>query len=101
MKPNVQSAPVEAYAFRMSTSGNPPRATYRLQMHKDFPFAAAQAILPQLAALGVSHVYLSPITAARRDSRTATTSLTTQRSILILAVSKASSNLRTRRSEKV
>jgi (1->4)-alpha-D-glucan 1-alpha-D-glucosylmutase len=36
------------------------RATYRLQLHKDFPLAAAAKILPYLRDLGVSHVYLSP-----------------------------------------
>lgn len=45
-----------------------PRATYRLQLHKDFDFAAAQAVLPHLQALGVSHVYCSPITRARPGS---------------------------------
>ena len=38
-----------------------PRATYRLQLHADFPFRAAQKVLPYLARLGVSDVYLSPI----------------------------------------
>ncbi|RZF66080.1 malto-oligosyltrehalose synthase [Sphingomonas populi] len=42
----------------------PPRATYRLQFNRDFPFAAAEAILPYLDRLGISHVYASPITAA-------------------------------------
>ncbi|MCS0502237.1 malto-oligosyltrehalose synthase [Ancylobacter mangrovi] len=42
----------------------PLRATYRLQFHRDFPFAAAEAIVPYLARLGVSHVYASPILAA-------------------------------------
>jgi (1->4)-alpha-D-glucan 1-alpha-D-glucosylmutase len=35
-------------------------ATYRLQLHAGFPLSAAQRILPYLAELGVSHVYLSP-----------------------------------------
>jgi (1->4)-alpha-D-glucan 1-alpha-D-glucosylmutase len=35
-------------------------ATYRLQLHAGFPLSAAQAILPYLAELGISHVYLSP-----------------------------------------
>ena len=35
-------------------------ATYRLQVHKEFPLDAAGAILPYLAELGISHVYLSP-----------------------------------------
>lgn len=38
-----------------------PNATYRLQLHAGFPFAAAQEILPYLADLGVSTVYLSPV----------------------------------------
>ena len=35
-------------------------ATYRLQLHKDFTLDAAGKILPYLAGLGISHVYLSP-----------------------------------------
>ena len=35
-------------------------ATYRLQVHAGFPLGAAQEILPYLARLGISHVYLSP-----------------------------------------
>lgn len=42
----------------------PPRATYRLQFHRDFPFSAAEAIVPYLDRLGISHVYASPITTA-------------------------------------
>jgi (1->4)-alpha-D-glucan 1-alpha-D-glucosylmutase len=45
-----------------------PRATYRLQLHAGFGFAAARAAVPYLAALGVSHVYVSPITMARPGS---------------------------------
>jgi len=46
-----------------------PRATYRLQLHQDFDFAAATRILPYLQRLGVSHVYCSPITRARPGSQ--------------------------------
>jgi (1->4)-alpha-D-glucan 1-alpha-D-glucosylmutase len=35
-------------------------ATYRLQLHAGFPLAAAREVLPYLAQLGISHVYLSP-----------------------------------------
>jgi (1->4)-alpha-D-glucan 1-alpha-D-glucosylmutase len=35
-------------------------ATYRLQLHAGFPLDAAGEILPYLAQLGISHVYLSP-----------------------------------------
>ena len=37
-----------------------PRATYRLQLHAGFDFAAAAALADYLATLGVSHVYSSP-----------------------------------------
>ncbi|MCC2978552.1 malto-oligosyltrehalose synthase [Sphingomonas sp. IC4-52] len=46
-----------------------PRATYRLQFHKDFTFADAEAILPYLDRLGISHVYASPVTTAAPGSR--------------------------------
>jgi (1->4)-alpha-D-glucan 1-alpha-D-glucosylmutase len=45
-----------------------PTATYRLQLHKDFPFASAEAVVPYLHDLGISHLYASPITVARSGS---------------------------------
>ena len=39
-------------------------ATYRLQFHRGFTFADAQALVPYLAGLGISHLYASPITMA-------------------------------------
>jgi (1->4)-alpha-D-glucan 1-alpha-D-glucosylmutase len=45
-----------------------PRASYRLQLHKDFGFDAAAARAAYLQALGVSHVYLSPYLKARPAS---------------------------------
>ncbi len=45
-----------------------PRATYRFQFHKDFTFADAEALVPYLDRLGVSHVYASPITVATPGS---------------------------------
>ncbi|AEW97080.1 MULTISPECIES: malto-oligosyltrehalose synthase [Streptomycetaceae] len=39
----------------------PPTATYRLQLQPGFPFSAAEAAVPYLAALGVSHLHLSPV----------------------------------------
>ena len=47
---------------------NIPRATYRLQFHKDFTFDHAIEIVPYLARLGISHIYSSPITQARPGS---------------------------------
>jgi (1->4)-alpha-D-glucan 1-alpha-D-glucosylmutase len=45
-----------------------PIATYRLQLTANFDFDAAAAIVPYLKALGVSHVYTSPFTKARKGS---------------------------------
>ncbi len=45
-----------------------PRATYRFQFHKNFTFADAEALVPYLDTLGISHVYASPITTARSGS---------------------------------
>lgn len=45
-----------------------PRATYRLQFNAGFRFEDARRIVPYLAALGVSHVYASPVFMARAGS---------------------------------
>jgi (1->4)-alpha-D-glucan 1-alpha-D-glucosylmutase len=45
-----------------------PRATYRVQLNKAFGFRDVTAIVPYLAALGVSHVYCSPYFKARSGS---------------------------------
>lgn len=44
------------------------RATVRLQLHYEFDFLAATEQVPYFAALGLSHVYLSPIAMARPGS---------------------------------
>ncbi len=46
-----------------------PRATYRIQFKKDFPFGRAEEIVPYLDGLGISHIYASPITTARSGSQ--------------------------------
>lgn len=46
-----------------------PTATYRIQLHKDFPFEAACRIVPYLSKLGVSHLYCSPVQRARPGSQ--------------------------------
>ena len=46
----------------------PPRATYRLQLGPSLRFAQAEALVPYLRELGVSHLYLSPVLQARRGS---------------------------------
>jgi (1->4)-alpha-D-glucan 1-alpha-D-glucosylmutase len=44
-------------------------ATYRIQLHAEFPLSRAREVLPYLADLGVSHVYLSPCLQAVPGSR--------------------------------
>lgn len=39
----------------------PPTATYRLQLQPGFTFADAEAHIPYVASLGVSHLHLSPV----------------------------------------
>src|SRR5438105_4563611 len=45
-----------------------PRATYRLQLNAGFTFADARRVVPYLAELGISDLYLSPILKARKGS---------------------------------
>ena len=47
---------------------SPLTATYRVQLNKQFTLADARAIVPYLDRLGVSHLYCSPILAARPGS---------------------------------
>src|SRR3954447_1182991 len=44
------------------------RATYRLQFHQGFTFRDATALVPYLDALGISHLYASPLMEARPGS---------------------------------
>lgn len=52
----------------VSPVGSVPRATYRLQFHKAFPFSAGRDLARYLAELGISHLYCSPILTARSGS---------------------------------
>jgi (1->4)-alpha-D-glucan 1-alpha-D-glucosylmutase len=45
-----------------------PIATYRLQLTADFDFEKAAAVIPYLAALGITHLYASPFMKARKGS---------------------------------
>src|SRR4051812_29110815 len=45
-----------------------PSATYRLQLTPEFDFTAAADVVPYLAALGISHVYCSPVFEAAAGS---------------------------------
>jgi len=51
-----------------SRSNAAPRATYRLQLRNGVDLREAARLAPYLARLGASHLYLSPVFAARRDS---------------------------------
>lgn len=53
---------------RSLTETKVPRATYRIQFHRDFGFDDALKVIPYLERLGVSHVYCSPIQRARAGS---------------------------------
>ena len=47
---------------------HPLRATYRVQLGPGLDFARARGLLPYLDALGISHLYLSPVWQARAGS---------------------------------
>ena len=52
----------------LHTDARVPVSTYRVQMHKDFTFAHAQAIAGYLKLLGIGAFYSSPIFEARPNS---------------------------------
>jgi (1->4)-alpha-D-glucan 1-alpha-D-glucosylmutase len=45
-----------------------PMATYRLQLHRDFRFADAQALVPYFQRLGITDLYTAPFLKARPGS---------------------------------
>ncbi|WP_291423505.1 malto-oligosyltrehalose synthase [Deinococcus sp.] len=66
--PQATSHASQAFSCSPLPTSYLPSSTYRLQLHAGFPFAAAQKILPYLARLGVTGVYLSPIWASSPSS---------------------------------
>ena len=46
-----------------------PRATMRVQLHAAFGFTDVARLVPYFTALGISHLYVSPILAARAGSK--------------------------------
>jgi len=63
-------APLGDLRGAAASAGNAlPRATLRLQLHKDFNFLQARRWVPYAASLGISHFYVSPILTARAGSR--------------------------------
>jgi len=61
--------PQPAEARRARGVAQIPRATYRVQLHREFTLDDAAAIVPYLARLGISHLYCSPLLRARPGSR--------------------------------
>src|SRR5262245_8640785 len=64
----VRAASHDASADPSAPRTRIPRATYRVQLHRDFAFADAARLAPYLARLGVSHLYCSPILRSRAGS---------------------------------
>lgn len=64
----MPDAPQRRDTLDLQPVASPPRATYRLQFHKGFPFSAGRDLAAYLGALGISHVYSSPILTARAGS---------------------------------
>nr|WP_258234605.1 malto-oligosyltrehalose synthase [Cupriavidus pinatubonensis] len=68
-KPMAPAAPADAPVQPAARDAHlPPRATARLQLHPGFTLADAAGVVGYYAALGVSHLYLSPVTDARPGS---------------------------------
>ncbi|TAK46440.1 MAG: malto-oligosyltrehalose synthase [Betaproteobacteria bacterium] len=61
--------PQPASPQRARAQAQIPRATYRVQLHREFTLDDAAATVPYLARLGVSHLYCSPLLSARPGSR--------------------------------
>ncbi|MGW0826030.1 malto-oligosyltrehalose synthase [Streptomyces sp. NPDC002845] len=61
MTPEASTAPTAPSTPSSPSAPSAPSSTYRLQLQPEFPFAAAEAAVPYLASLGVSHLHLSPV----------------------------------------
>lgn len=57
----VPDPPRGSVADSPGTTRAVPTATYRIQLHEGHGFDEAAAAVPGLAALGISHLYLSPV----------------------------------------
>lgn len=68
-QPDVDQLLQQAANRLAATSGRDvPRATARLQLNRDFRFEHATALVDYYDALGISHLYVSPILVARQGS---------------------------------
>ena len=69
MDPDATAARLVAAAAERALARRPvPASTYRLQMRAEFNFRDAANVVPYLHALGVTHLYLSPVLTARKGS---------------------------------
>jgi len=64
----VSATPLPVSTGALPARAEIPRATYRLQLNRDFTLDDATALVPYLAALGISHCYTSPLLKARPGS---------------------------------
>lgn len=64
---STEAAPSRA-PLAASSVPRPPTATYRLQLRSGLDFGAAAALVPYVARLGASHLYLSPVLQAAPGS---------------------------------
>ena len=65
--PTIESV-LQTIAVRLLAARRLPHVTYRLQPHRDFTFRQAAAVVPYLAQLGITHVYVSPFLKAAPGS---------------------------------
>jgi (1->4)-alpha-D-glucan 1-alpha-D-glucosylmutase len=68
-RPVPQAPAAGAELTRKGVKLSIPRATYRLQLNRDFNLRQAAQLIPYLDELGISHCYLSPILKARPGSQ--------------------------------
>jgi (1->4)-alpha-D-glucan 1-alpha-D-glucosylmutase len=66
--PALQETQEECIEREARVEARAPLSTYRLQLHAQFTFADAEAVLPYLRRLGIGDCYASPIFEARPGS---------------------------------
>lgn len=67
--PSPAQQVVDQVVQRLQAHRRTPQATYRLQLHAEFTLRDALEIVPYLDDLGISHLYVSSLAAARPGSR--------------------------------
>ena len=67
-QPHSRSSPEAAAVSQQRVGARIPLATYRVQLHREFTFRDAAAVVPYLSTLGITHLYCSPYLGARPGS---------------------------------